>query len=60
MSYWTIQLEVLTSRKQTTTVYVLYDHIKQRKVLSLDAFSRAQSVTNAFDGRALPGPAGGA
>ena len=27
---------------------------------SLDAFSRAQSVTNAFGGRALPGPAGGA
>jgi len=28
-------------------------------MLSLDAFSRAQSVTNAFGGRALPGPAGG-
>ena len=27
---------------------------------SLDAFSRAQSVTNAFGGRAPPGPTGGA
>jgi len=25
---------------------------------SLDVFSRAQSVTNAFGGQALPGPAG--
>jgi len=29
-------------------------------MLSLDAFSRAQSVANEFGGRALPVPAGGA
>ena len=28
-------------------------------MLSLDALSRAQSVTNALDGRATPGPTGG-
>jgi len=34
-------------------VYCFFTH-------SVDAFTRAQSVTNAFGGRAQPGPAGGA